>query len=45
MIRGALADAHASQWHRQEPGASGRADAYAALLDRMAAANITGGAL
>ncbi|HEX6520962.1 MAG TPA: hypothetical protein VF070_13265 [Streptosporangiaceae bacterium] len=38
MIRHALADAHAAQWHREEPGAAGRADAYVALLDRMASA-------
>ena len=36
VILGALADAYASQWHREEPGA-GRAGAYAALLDRLPA--------
>jgi len=37
VVRDALADGHASQWHRGEPGAAERADAYSALLSRLAA--------
>lgn len=37
VIRDALADAYASQWHREEPAATNRADAYAALLDSITA--------
>jgi len=38
VVRDALADAYASQWHRDEPAAASRADAYAALLDRLGGA-------